>query len=60
MRRPRSESALQLRLPPPRESWLPRANTPVIGIDPATWSQRSQQIALWTLIEHWNRGKRLH
>ena len=54
------EVAPVVELPPARGSWIPRTLTPVIGIDPAVWSQRKQQVALWRLIESWNRGRRLH
>ena len=60
MKRPRLELAPVVELPPARASWIPKTPYPVIGIDPAIWSQRTQQVALWRLIESWNRGRRLH
>jgi hypothetical protein len=43
-----------------RQRWLPAQAVPTVGLDPAIWTQRVRQIAVWRLIETWNAGQRLH
>jgi len=45
--------------PAPRR-WMPFNTLPDVGLDPAIWSQRVHQVALWKLLEAWNAGRRLH
>ena len=40
--------------------WIPASKVPQVGLDPAVWSQRVHQVALWKLLDAWNTGRRLH
>jgi hypothetical protein len=40
--------------------WMPNQPLPPVGLDPAIWSQRVRQVALWRLLETWDSGRRLH
>jgi hypothetical protein len=39
---------------------MPTPVMPTVGLDPALWSERVRQVAMWRLIEAWNAGQRLH
>ena len=43
-----------------REPWLRPSPLPTVGLDPAIWSRRVQQRALWQLMEAWHAGRRFH
>jgi hypothetical protein len=45
---------------PAAPRWMPTPAVPPVGLDPAIWSERVRQVAIWQLIETWNAGRRLH
>ena len=61
MRRNRLELQLVTEARPAKQRWIPAQVVPTVGLDPAIWSERVRQVALWRLIETWNAaGQRLH
>jgi hypothetical protein len=60
MRRNRLELQRITDTQPAVRRWMPTPVVPTVGLDPAIWSQRVRQIAVWRLIETWNAGQRLH
>jgi hypothetical protein len=45
---------------PAKPRWIPTPVVPAVGLDPAVWSERVRQVAIWRLIETWHAGQRLH
>ena len=60
MRRNRLELQPVPETRPARQRWIPTPAVPTVGLDPAIWTERVRQIAVWRLIEAWNAGQRLH
>jgi hypothetical protein len=38
---------------PRSTSWIPSSSTSRVGIDPACWSTRVRQVALWRAMDGW-------
>jgi hypothetical protein len=45
---------------PRRTSWIPAESTGRVGIDPARWSTRVQEVALWRAMDGWYRRRITH
>jgi hypothetical protein len=59
MRNP-SQTLTETEAPARQKSWFPSvAGTPVV-FDPARWTDRHAQIALWQAIDAWHRELRRH
>jgi hypothetical protein len=57
---PRVELQCVTEVRPATPRWIPATAAPAVGLDPAIWSERVRQLAMWRLIETWNAGQRLH